>query len=440
MNIAKLGCGGLLAFILAAACGGKSTQAGGSNTNWFATCSSTAECGSGLECWCGLCTSTCATECAKGPAGATCEMPPASCTDPPKEAACVVGCTKDADCKNLGEGATCAGAVCRKGGGAKLSCDQRSTEAYDRIQALLGTADQTCASTADCMEFPTVSCRNSCSVGTVSTAGARALAGDLAAIEDEVCKPFTAAGCKVTEPPCVFPGVPTCVAGKCEHQLPGMNPTSCDDRATQIGDRLYTALGAADKSCSVDADCTRIGPGDKCFTGCPTYPVSTQAASDFVATRAAVDRDLCDAYLADGCAPQTFFGCPAIPAQPPKCIGGTCVDVFSSTTGDAGAGTSCNVLSAQIQSHALDAADAVDHACTTAADCKLTTLINKCLFSCMPAATSKSGALSLEETLSAMEAEYCGQFAAAGCTTGPLPCPGPWTATCQNGQCAVGRP
>jgi hypothetical protein len=440
VNIAKLACGGLLALIVSAACGGKSTQAGGSNTNWFATCSATAECGSGLECWCGICTSTCATECASGPAAATCEMPPASCTDPSKKSACAMRCTNDAACKSLGADATCSGSVCRKGSGSsgKVSCDDSSAEAYRRVQALIPTADQSCTSTADCTEFPGVSCRDACSIGVVSKAGAAALGTELAAIEKEVCEPFAAAGCVATIPPCVFPGTPTCVAGKCEHVIPGQDMGSgatCDERVTEIGDRLYAALGALDKSCNANADCTRIGPGDKCFTGCETYPVSTKAASGFVATRAAVDRELCDAYLADGCEAGTFFGCPRIPNGPPQCIDGTCTDVF--TTSDGGAGATCADRTTRMATDAEGAALAADHACSTSADCKVTMLVNECFGGCTYEATSNGGAQTLDDALSAMASRYCGDFSAAGCTVTRLPCVSPPTATCRSGKCAL---
>jgi hypothetical protein len=423
-----------------------STKAGGSNTNWFATCSSSAECGSGLECWCGICTSPCATECATGPAAATCESPPPACADPSKKSACAISCTKDAECKSLGADATCTGSVCRKGksgGGGKVDCESSSSEAYDRLSALQSTADQSCTSTADCTEFPGVSCRNHCSIGTVSKTGAAALTPQLDAIEEEICKPFAASGCKVTEPPCAFPGNPTCVAGKCQHALPGQDMGSgktCDDRVNEIGDRLYAALDALDRSCNSNAECTRIGPGDKCFSGCATDAVSTKAASDFVAMRAAVDRDLCDAYLADGCTEPSFFGCPLIPAEPPQCVNGTCTDVFTTTTtttGDGGAGSSCADLSVSMSAAADEAARNVDVACSTSADCRVVMLVNKCFESCTYQAASDSGAKDLENALSAMEPQFCGTFSDAGCKVTRLPCPAPPTATCQSGKCAL---
>jgi hypothetical protein len=285
-----------------------------------------------------------------------------------------------------------------------------------------------------------VSCRNHCSIGTVSKTGAAALTPQLDAIEEEICKPFAASGCKVTEPPCAFPGNPTCVAGKCQHALPGQDMGSgktCDDRVNEIGDRLYAALDALDRSCNSNAECTRIGPGDKCFSGCATDAVSTKAASDFVATRASIDAELCDSYLADGCPAATLFGCPLIPAVPPQCINGKCVNVYSDTQADGGAASSCDDLLVSMSAAAFEAARNADHTCSTSADCSVVMLVNQCFESCTYQATSKSGAHDLENALSAMEPQFCGVFSDAGCKVTRLPCPAPPTATCQNGKCAL---
>jgi hypothetical protein len=158
-----------------------------------------------------------------------------------------------------------------------------------------------------------------------------------------------------------------------------------------------------------------------------------------VATRAAIDAELCDAYLADGCAAATLFGCPLIPAEPPQCINGTCTDVFTTTTTtqDGGAGSSCADLSVSMSAAAAEADRNVDRTCSTSADCNVVMLVNKCFESCTYEAASDSGAKDLENALSAMETQFCGTFSDAGCKVTRLPCPAPPTATCQNGKCAV---
>ena len=313
MKIVKLACVGLFALVVAAACGGKSSQSGGSNTNWFSTCSKTADCGSGLECWCGICTSTCATECTSAPAAATCATPPGTCTQPTEKHACAIACTGDDDCTNLGTGARCVGSICRKEsvrGSAKVSCDETSTEAYNRVQALVESADRSCKSIADCIEFPNVSCRNGCSIGVVSRAGAAAVQGGLDAIEDEVCRPFAASGCTVTEPPCVFPGEPTCVSGKCEHVLPGQDmgsgsdagpPLSCQQLEARITTDVLRALQRPDRACKTSADCTVTMVVNQCLDGCTYNATSKSGAQTLRNDLDALERQYCGDFSAAGC-------------------------------------------------------------------------------------------------------------------------------------------
>jgi hypothetical protein len=439
VKIVNVACGGLLALIVAAACGGKSSESGGSNTNWFATCSANAECGSGLECWCGICTSPCATDCDSAPAAATCAMPPAACAEPSEKHACAIACTSDAACKSLGAGATCVGSICRKGvvRSGKVSCDESSTEAYDRVEALVESADRSCESTEDCIEFPGVSCRHHCSVGIVSKAGAAAVEGRLDVIEEEVCKPFAAAGCVVTEPPCVFPGTPTCVAGTCRHLIPGQTDAgaTCDERFKQIGDRLEAALDSADRRCSSAADCTRVHPVDECFAECEAYPypISKRAASDFESTRAAVDRELCDAYLADGCRPNTLFGCPAPP--PLQCIDGFCMNDFTGTVSDGGAQPSCADRATRWSDAATDIATSMGGACLTSQDCRTLMVENPCGHECGYLAVAEDSGLAVGNALDAIQAPSCSDCA------GPpkYPCPPVPEAICQNGKCVRGN-
>lgn len=58
------------------ACGSRVREGGDSNSNWLKSCDLSAECGSTLECLCGICTKECATEQAcESRGGATCGIP-----------------------------------------------------------------------------------------------------------------------------------------------------------------------------------------------------------------------------------------------------------------------------------------------------------------------------------------------------------------------------
>jgi hypothetical protein len=424
-----------------------SNQSGGSNTNWFESCNSNAECGSGLECWCGLCTKTCATDCASGNAAATCSEPPGSCTDPSKKTACAVQCGKDADCKGLGASATCVDSVCRKTSktttpkdGGTLTCDDRTAQVAARVQPLRDGVDLSCKTTDDCVSFPALSCQNACVSSLASKTGAAAVASQVAAIDDDVCTPFFDAGCKVLQPPCVFPGNPGCVAGKCQYVLPGgpadSGTTSCDARLQAIGDRLNTAIDALDTSCKTNDDCTRVGTDDKCWTGCDVYAVSKTAIASLAATRASVDTDLCDPFLADGCMPATFFGCPEIPAEPPRCVQGVCTNVFT-TTPPEDAGLSCADRTTALHAELQPVVDAADTRCMVDDDCKVVMLVDACIESCTYSPVSQAGASSIQSELDDIAAKECPAFASAGCTVLRLPCVAPPVPTCEAGRCFI---
>ncbi|HVW25141.1 MAG TPA: hypothetical protein VHC69_07195 [Polyangiaceae bacterium] len=450
MKIAKLAAGIFLALSTIHACGGKSTEAaGGSNTNWFASCSASSECGGGLECWCGICTKTCASECSAS-AGATCTAPPPSCADPPqaaKEEACALQCTKDADCKAAGADATCVDSLCRRtslttttrDSGVPLTCDDLTRSATNALSPLRDAADESCNVDADCVEFPGVSCTNACATVTISKTGLAAIQPQIDAVESGVCAEFQHQGCTVLEPPCVFPGVPGCVQGQCQHVLPGAprdaGASSCDARLQQIGQRLTTALQGLDRSCQVDADCTRIGPEDRCYSGCPTWLVSKSAAAAFAVTRAMVDADVCDPFLADGCTPPAFFGCPEILAAPPACNQGICG--YGSDTTPIDAGSICEDETSQMNMELQAVVDAADKSCAEDADCSGVSLGNACLGSCQWVAASTTGAVWIRDELATLDASSCVAFVQDGCTPVHPPCPSVPTGSprCVAGKC-----
>ena len=442
MKIVRLTSGVLVAIVTALACGGKATQAGGSNTNWFATCNSSADCSSGLECWCGLCTKTCAADCSGTPSTATCIDPPAACTNDTKKTACAVGCSKEADCKALGSGATCVDTVCRKesststtDSGAKLTCDQLTSGAVTALAPLRDAADQSCKTNDDCTEFPGVSCTNHCSTATISKSGLSAIQSQIDAVDRKWCAPFTKDGCTVPEPPCAFPGNPACVAGKCQHVLPGGMPdagtSTCNTRLQEIESRLMGTLTPLDTSCNVDADCKIVNVSDQCWFTCQRVVVGALAASQIESNMATIDTELCKPYLMDGCMPSPAPSCPSGPLQPNKCVQGQCAQI-----GDTNP-TSCADRTAQMQSALQPVVDSADKRCSVDADCKVTMLVNQCYETCTYVPASAAGAKSIEDELTALETSSCGDFTKAGCTVTRLPCVAPPTPKCSAGVCTA---
>ena len=441
MKIAKLTAGIFLAVLTAYACGGKSIQSGGSNTNWFATCTSASDCASGFECWCGICTKTCANDCSAN-AAATCTAPPPSCNGLPvtdQAMACAVQCTKDADCKGVGANATCVDSICRGqlAIGKNLTCDQLTSRAQDALQPLRDGADETCSSDADCTEFPGISCTNSCSTVTISKSGLARIMSQIDAVDESVCAQFKDQGCRVIEPSCPFPGVPGCVKGMCQHVVPGAQPdaglSSCDSLARQISARV-AAFGPLDTSCKVDADCTRVSePGTCSVPGC-LGSVSKTGAAAYAAALAQVD-GLCSSFMSQDCVP-SVSGCPASPADPPRCVQGVCTDVFG-TSSPPDAGLSCDDRAAQIKAQVSHLADVADKTCAVDGDCQTVYLDTSCVGSCDTISVSSAGAQSIQTGIKAIEASTCDDFTAAMCPVSRPECAvGPATK-CAAGLCTT---
>lgn len=440
MKIAKLTAGILLGVLTAYACGGKSTQAGGSNTNWFATCDSSAECGGGLTCWCGLCTKTCTDDCSAS-AGATCSAPPASCANPPTEMACAVQCAKDADCKDISSDATCVRSICRRkasvtshpDSGAPLTCNEITTQAQNALQPLRDSADVTCQTNADCTAFSGVSCTNACASTVISNKGLAAIQSQLDRIDQTVCDQFHAQGCTVIEPPCVPRGNPTCAQGKCQYGEVGAPPPdggTCDTEANDIHNTLLDALDALDKSCKVDADCTRVQPELSCEYGCPV-DASTTAAASFAAMRASYESNLCASYNAQGCRP-VITGCPFTPSEPPLCILGKCTDFV-----DTDAGWTCDGRATQIAADVHSAVVQADKKCSVDDDCQGLLPDTTCYHTCAYEAVSNAGAQSLQVALDGIEKGECPGFRQAGCSSPVTPCPSGGGAKCNAGTCST---
>lgn len=128
-----------LAFALvAAACNPKTSPQTGSQTNWLLGCETSAECATGLECVCGVCTATCLTE----PACA--DLPGASCVAADHAGAIALCsgkappinlCLPRCDDSECGEGMSCVAGVCQPTARAPLEV---TVDPEVRYQTLVG--------------------------------------------------------------------------------------------------------------------------------------------------------------------------------------------------------------------------------------------------------------------------------------------------------------
>jgi hypothetical protein len=200
----------------------------------FDVCAAASDCSAGLGCICGICTKPCtaSNECA---APATCPaLTPDKydCQDRSKDA-CLITCSNDTDCKTLGSTAVCTGGLCRRPtlvtvvDGGVLTCAERTAQISSEVQATLSpviaNADRTCKVDADCTQ---VGIGASCYLGgcggvDVSSVGSASIMDALKAIEIQDCRAFVAAGCAFSGGiiNCPAEGFPTCVSGRCQDSL-----------------------------------------------------------------------------------------------------------------------------------------------------------------------------------------------------------------------------
>jgi hypothetical protein len=322
--------------------------------------------------------------------------------------------------------------------GPPLTCNEITTEAQNALQPLRDGADESCQSDGDCTEFPGLSCTNGCATVTISKSGLAAIQSHIDQVEAAWCTTFHKDGCTVLEPPCAFAGSPGCVNHKCQHVLPGAPQSdagSCDSEANQINNTLLDALYRLDKSCNVDADCTRVQPELSCEYGCPV-DVSTAGAAAFASMQSGLEGDLCESYNAQGCM-RVITGCPSTPGDgTPKCLNNLCIEVTTTTT-DPAVGGSCADRNDAMLRQVESMANAADTKCTIDADCTSVMLANACIESCTNVPVSIRGAAFVTAVLDAAELEYCSWFTKAGCTVQRLPCVSPPMVKCNAGVCST---
>ncbi|RYZ07617.1 MAG: hypothetical protein EOO73_11615 [Myxococcales bacterium] len=100
---------------------GQTSASSGSNSNWLGVCDSAADCGSGLECWCNVCSKPCrsVSDCA-GPASTCAESTSTGCGEavPTERQVCTAECDSQRQCSEIDEALVCVAGACVRSGGA----------------------------------------------------------------------------------------------------------------------------------------------------------------------------------------------------------------------------------------------------------------------------------------------------------------------------------
>jgi hypothetical protein len=102
------------------------------------------------------------------------------------------------------------------GAGAPVTCQDRTKQISDNIQANSALTDDSCANDLDCTTAAIdMRCYHSCESAPLSRAAADAVGSSLSTLQDNLCPAFEAAGCTSPVPPCPAPMPVKCVANKC---------------------------------------------------------------------------------------------------------------------------------------------------------------------------------------------------------------------------------
>jgi hypothetical protein len=108
------------------------------------------------------------------------------------------------------------GAMVGEGEGGVLTCEQKSTIAYDTVTQAITNADRSCTTDTDCMlASPDSTCFAGCGYEYVSTRGMAGITAVIEALDQGFCEDFED-GCERIIPPCVPPDAPRCFAGECQ--------------------------------------------------------------------------------------------------------------------------------------------------------------------------------------------------------------------------------
>lgn len=335
MNALRIVIATMCAVAISAACATTSSSSG-SNSNWLEVCSKDSDCGSGLECQCGVCTKTCtaASDCSALATGATCDPGDTTsiCGTPQTRAVCLHTCKADGDCNVIGQNTSCSDGLCKRAraiDGGLLSCNDRGNAVQARYHAILTAADtasnKACTVDTDCVPAPAVPCSDHCGLPFLSKTGAASIATELANLDRDLCTAFFAAGCPEFTFFCPAIGFPKCVAGACENSFgplsDGGHPT-CEERTRQMSDVIQAATDRADKACATDDNCKTVSLDIACYHACESSPVSEAGAAE-VTTALGTVESMCIDFDAAGC---KSFVPPCTPPLPLKCVAGRCAN------------------------------------------------------------------------------------------------------------------
>jgi hypothetical protein len=323
--------------VIAPGCGVTDTDNGGtdSNTHWLEPCERDSQCDEGLSCVCGVCTASCEDDDACSELdGASCALAN-TCTGPREETSCVVGCSNDLACGDLGTSFVCDDGQCvhrsiAPVGGSGVQSGDPGGEAGAPGGAIGGNgggagAPPTGGSGAIAGSAGGPS--GGRATGTGGSAGSGAIAGAGAPSTGGTgptgpCAPMDVQVAAGPDLPCL-PGAPTyywngnfctsfsgcqCAGEDCDERYPTM--AACD----QSYQACYEELGITGE-CETDDDCKLTHRG--CCASCGEQTFESLAATN------AADEALWHYCPSNAACPPCIPGDPT-PEAAAKCEAGRC--------------------------------------------------------------------------------------------------------------------
>jgi hypothetical protein len=188
-----------------------------------------------------------------------------------------------------------------------LSCEQRNALAGELLSRAAEDADRSCAVDADCAPVVArASCyAPRCSYAYVSERGRGEIERVSRDIDANLCADYEADACSHPLPKCMQPPAAVCLMGHCASTAPAATEEpapSCNGWALKAGKRFNDAFQAADRSCMVDADCTRAPLRVSCREDCPLVEGLSQAGLDSLeAALLDIEAQECSEFEALGC-------------------------------------------------------------------------------------------------------------------------------------------
>lgn len=288
----SVGCA-LVAAQFGSACGGSTSETLGGETHWLSVCQDKADCDSGQECLCGVCTIACDS----GP----------TCGEVGEPAECRIGIEADGlgTCEDGSPRALCLrpldtllGDATECGDeeilvmGACLTCGERLAAEDAALDALLSSPRYVaCAEDMDCTRASiSTDCWSRCGAG-VAVGAAQDFEDAVRLVERAYCPPSRDVDvCAPGLEDCTE-SVPRCDDGACVLAEPGDSPGMCASGEVLVDGDCMTCEQRSDAErvmvdelladsafdvCQEDSDCVQTSASTECSERCPTTVAASQ--------------------------------------------------------------------------------------------------------------------------------------------------------------------